>query len=249
MYSCEIGLYDRGTSRSRNCIFSNVSACMGFVPGSDVCNRHLAPFNLKQVYSHYHDANNEQWARVNLYMIGNLNIPLFRTIDGTVDAVEIRKFANAAKYQDPQLNEIAFANALACAMEISAVQPEKTNSWLEDTPVYVIDQDGVYNFMNLPYLHRMLFRFALPSYTIRPGAAEQDILIPNVVLEYNPHLVDTQTFRFKVPNAAKGITLLHTDNENSVASPVVLEASHTGNQERAVRCFSTKPKSSGFGIV
>lgn len=250
MYSCEFGLYDRNNRNSRNCIFRSVSPCMGFVPGSDICNRHLASFNLKQVYSHYHDANNEQWARVNLYIIGNLNIPLFLSNNNVVDIVEIRKFAAAAKYQDPQINEIAFANAIACAMELSAVQPEKTNSWLEESSIFVVNQTGDYSTLDkLPYLHKILFRFALPSYTQRPGNAEQDILIPNVILEYDPNLVDSQSYRFKVPNVAKSVTLFHTDKENSVATPVVLESSYTGMQERTTHCFTTKTGSSGFGII
>lgn len=234
MFSCELGLYDRA---SKKCIFRNVSACMGFITGSDVCNRHLAPFNLKLVYSHYCDANNERFSRPNLYLTGNLHVPLFRTAEGTVDTAAINTFAESAKDKDPQINSIEFANAIACAMGIAAVQPEKTNSWLENAPVYVVDQNREYSEITLPYLHRVIFKFALPAFTSRSGS-EIIVLDPNVVLVYNTAIVGIDAFKFKITNKSK--TFVYTDEENCVASPLVLEAFYNNTQERAVRCFSTK---------
>lgn len=243
MFSCELGLYDRN---SKKCIFRNVSACMGFVAGSEICNRHLAPFNLKLVHSHYCDANNERFSRPNLYMTGNLNVPLFRTPEGTVDTVAINTFAESAKDKDSQINEVELANAIACAMGISAIQPEKTNSWLEDTPVYVIDQNNEYSQLILPYLHRIIFKFALPAFISRVGP-EYIMLDPNVVLTHNPYFVGTDAFKFKVTKKSK--TFVYTDEENCVASPLVLEAFYNNTQERAVQCFSTKPRISNFGMI
>lgn len=241
MFDC--GYANERSQIIRDCPFKTASPCMDFVPGSKICNRHMAPFNLKQVYTSYHDCNNEQWSKVALYLTGNLNIPLFKNSPGVVDMLEIKSFAESVKYLYPEINLINFANSMACMMELSAVQPMKTNSWLETTEVYALDSDGSFIQMKLPYLHRILFQFALPAYTKRPGNTELDVLVANVILQYNPHSVDSTSYRFKVPTHAKAITLISTDKENSVATPVVLLALHAGGNNTESRCFTTKVSS------
>lgn len=241
MYTCYYA-NDEQTRLSRRCYFRNTSPCMDFVPGSYICNRHMALFNLTQVYSSYHDCNNDQWSRVVLYVIGNVDIPLFLLRNGSVNLQEIKNFAESVKYIFPEINVLNFANELSCMMELSASPPSKTHSWLENssTEVYATDQNGEISNIKLPFLHRVLFQFALPAYTQRPGELEQDVLIANMSLEFNSNIVNYESFSFKVPNYAKGMTLMKTDKENSIATPVILLAKYSGNHDTETRCFSTK---------
>lgn len=245
MYSCHYA-NDEQTRLSKQCRFKNTSPCMDFVPGGSICNRHMALFNLTQVYSNYHDCTNEQWARVVLYFIGNVNIPLFLLRSGSVNLQEIRSFAQSVKYAYPEINVLNFANELSCLMELTANLPAKTTNWLENAEVYITDQNNEISSIKLPYLHRLLLEFALPAFTQRPGDTEQDVLVPNLALEFDPNIVYNESYRFTVPNHVKHYTLMRTDKENSVATPVVLLASFSGSHDTETRCFSTKVDSTSI---
>lgn len=224
--------YNSNMSRqNRQCIFQGIDTCRDHI-GDHICNHHLGMFSLINKIVPYQNGDNDIWNKIVLYHSapGNLNIPLFTTSDSKILMEDIRNFVRNVCQTYSNINIQAMESRIATYMGVSAVvtQANCRTGWLDDSNVRLIirKQNGTPQYLStVPFLHKVLFAHARASNTTNTASGSQMYRVPNVSLTANEM---NNSFIFQVIN--KKNILRYTGMDDSVATPIVLDAFRTNSQ-------------------
>lgn len=222
MFSC---MNDQ-PERARSCYFKGVSPCREMV-SKYICNEHAELFGLTYELVDYTDGNNENWSKIVTYICSsaNFHLPLFFNSSNEILVNEIHSFALTICNNHPNVKLEEFENRIACLMGVSAFENKCSfGGWLDDSSSEIIVQEpnNVSVLTYLPQLHKMLFHYTMPSITRNSANEHQSYLVPSLSLEYNMNNPSSNTYHFIIPN--KKIVLKKTKRQNSVATPIVINA-------------------------
>lgn len=238
LFTCESELFERSR---QVCIYAGVSPCRDQV--SDfICNAHAKFHGLVYKRAHYTNGDNDTWSKINTYVcsVGNLNVPLFKH-RGIVMLSEIHNFAMNVCQMYPGVRRDLLADKISCLLGINATSETcKIGGWL-DSPTSALTKrtaENTLKFYNtIPRLHKILFYYTEPSTVAKPGTSDDNILLvraPNVELVYQ---ANTNSYSFIVPE--KKILLKYTNNDASIATPIVLSGRQWLNDDTGDRVFRT----------
>lgn len=233
MFSC---VKDRPRTTYKTCPFTKVSSCSDQV-SPYICNAHLKLFGLIAKECNYTDGDNNSSHKIELYCcsLNSLKIPLFKTSANVVSVEEMKAFASEVVSRFPEVDAQEFLSAIACQVGLNAVYPNAVcnlGGWLNDPSTNIItlsSNDLVYtNQSDIPYLHKLLFHHAYPSFTSNKSEPEKYIYQPHTVLLRHDNTTDT--FYFELDN--KQLVLKSTILPNCVATPLCLAANYNVNMTR-----------------
>ena len=192
---------------------------------------HANWFGLIYKYADYTNGNNDNLFRIVTYhySTGNINIPLFQNLNGTILLNEIKNFSNqiAQSFNLTKIDE--FAEIISCNVGFNAIQNNcKLGAWFEDDKSIILieqkDNDELMSIKNLPLLHKMLFYYTFPSQVIGIVDGEEKKFksaLENLILKQ----VDMgNCYKFTTKN--REYYNKFTDKPNAEASPLILAGAY-----------------------
>lgn len=224
--------------KNKTCVFKGVSACGDHVSHL-ICNNHAGLFGIIYKVANYKNGDNNVWTKIVTYIStnANLSIPLFQDSYAKILASDIRSFALNVCNINQNINVDEFQNRIACLMGVNIFTnlEDSKKCWLDDPLTEIIlrkvDEEPK-AFRGIPLLHKILFHYTSPSVIRNPKSGSQTYLVTNLSLTYN-HANDR--YSFEVPNGS--CVLKWTENENCVATPIVLDAIRVISEQNEDRTF------------